>query len=375
MARVDADEKRKKAAWSAAAHLGGKDLSLWTSAYPSGFQPYRQSHFNYDEWEAAGYDPGLHRRTTSARTSTTTTTRTPRSSRASPASSSTTRSPRTSWRKSVRRPVRRPDRCRQHRRRLGEDHRPDRPRQPRIFFFFFFFLKKKKKKKKKKKGGGGGKKKKKGAQAYTVSDGPVPTLSSVTTSPRSSPSAATACRNPRVGGHYRRGQLDGEREIDAVVDRMSERGGERVRPPDQRRLALPPERRAGEPGDPRLRRVPRIRAPPRHRPERVRRLDEEQLRAACSARPSSSRAACTEPASATTHFTATLASTTTRLTPGARRARRGSARCCRARTRSGPEDGPPPRRTPPFRRPPLAPPRGYGDARPPPSARSAPLVP
>ncbi len=56
MARVDGDEKRKKAAWSAAAHLGGKDLSLWCSAYPSGFQPYRNSHFNYDEWEAAGYD-------------------------------------------------------------------------------------------------------------------------------------------------------------------------------------------------------------------------------------------------------------------------------------------------------------------------------
>ncbi|MFZ1468137.1 MAG: extracellular solute-binding protein [Paracoccaceae bacterium] len=53
---VSADEKKRKAAWSAAAHLGGKDLSLWTSAYPSGFQPYRNSHFNYDEWEAAGYD-------------------------------------------------------------------------------------------------------------------------------------------------------------------------------------------------------------------------------------------------------------------------------------------------------------------------------
>jgi multiple sugar transport system substrate-binding protein len=56
MATVDGDEKKKKAAWSAAAHLGGKDLSLWTAAYPSGFQPYRNSHFNYDEWEAAGYD-------------------------------------------------------------------------------------------------------------------------------------------------------------------------------------------------------------------------------------------------------------------------------------------------------------------------------
>jgi multiple sugar transport system substrate-binding protein len=56
MARVDGDPKKKKAAWSAAAHLGGKDLSLWMAAYPSGFQPYRNSHFNYDEWEAAGYD-------------------------------------------------------------------------------------------------------------------------------------------------------------------------------------------------------------------------------------------------------------------------------------------------------------------------------
>ncbi|NBZ88927.1 extracellular solute-binding protein [Stagnihabitans tardus] len=54
--RVSGDEKKRKAAWSAAAHLGGKDISLWTAAYPSGFQPYRNSHFNYDEWAAAGYD-------------------------------------------------------------------------------------------------------------------------------------------------------------------------------------------------------------------------------------------------------------------------------------------------------------------------------
>ena len=43
---VSGDEKKRKAAWSAAAHLGGKDLSLWTAAYPSGFQPYRNSHFH-----------------------------------------------------------------------------------------------------------------------------------------------------------------------------------------------------------------------------------------------------------------------------------------------------------------------------------------
>ena len=56
MARVDADAKKQKAAWSLAAHLGGKDISLWMAAYPSGFQPYRQSHFNIPEWVGAGYD-------------------------------------------------------------------------------------------------------------------------------------------------------------------------------------------------------------------------------------------------------------------------------------------------------------------------------
>lgn len=56
MATVNGDEKKTNAAWSAAAHLGGRDLSLWCSAYPSGFQPYRNSHFNIDEWEEAGYD-------------------------------------------------------------------------------------------------------------------------------------------------------------------------------------------------------------------------------------------------------------------------------------------------------------------------------
>ena len=55
MAHVDSDAKKHKAAWSAAAHLGGKDISLWASAYPSGFQPYRNSHFNVSEWVEAGY--------------------------------------------------------------------------------------------------------------------------------------------------------------------------------------------------------------------------------------------------------------------------------------------------------------------------------
>lgn len=59
MARVDSDAKKQKAAWSAAAHLGGKDLSIWTAMYPSGFQPYRNSHFDVPEWVDAGYDEGF----------------------------------------------------------------------------------------------------------------------------------------------------------------------------------------------------------------------------------------------------------------------------------------------------------------------------
>ena len=55
------DELKRKCAWSAAAHLGGKDLSLWMAAYPSGFQPYRNSHFNYRRVGGRGLRPGLHR--------------------------------------------------------------------------------------------------------------------------------------------------------------------------------------------------------------------------------------------------------------------------------------------------------------------------
>jgi multiple sugar transport system substrate-binding protein len=56
MKSVDGDPKRHKAAWSAAAHLGGKDLSMWTVAYPSHFEPHRKSHANVDNWLLAGYD-------------------------------------------------------------------------------------------------------------------------------------------------------------------------------------------------------------------------------------------------------------------------------------------------------------------------------
>jgi multiple sugar transport system substrate-binding protein len=56
MKKVDGDEKKKKAAWSAAAHLGGKNIALWMSAYPSGFQCYRNSQHHIEEWVGAGYD-------------------------------------------------------------------------------------------------------------------------------------------------------------------------------------------------------------------------------------------------------------------------------------------------------------------------------
>ena len=55
MNTVDSDPVKQKAAWSAAAHLGGKDISLWTACYPSGFQPYRTSHFNVADWVTVGY--------------------------------------------------------------------------------------------------------------------------------------------------------------------------------------------------------------------------------------------------------------------------------------------------------------------------------
>ncbi|HEY7035306.1 MAG TPA: ABC transporter substrate-binding protein [Thermomicrobiales bacterium] len=55
MNTVDSDPVKQKMAWSVAAHLGGKDISLWLACYPSGFQPYRNSHFNVDEWAVLGY--------------------------------------------------------------------------------------------------------------------------------------------------------------------------------------------------------------------------------------------------------------------------------------------------------------------------------
>src|SRR5688500_5271553 len=100
MARVDADAKKQKAAWSAAAHLGGKDISLWMAAYPSGFQPYRNSHFNIPEWVAAGYDEAFITSYLNSE-SNSYNTRIRRSNPGFRASSSTTAPPRTSWPRST----------------------------------------------------------------------------------------------------------------------------------------------------------------------------------------------------------------------------------------------------------------------------------
>jgi multiple sugar transport system substrate-binding protein len=54
--RVSGDEKKRKAAWSRRRIWAARTCRCGLAAYPSGFQPYRNSHFNYDEWEAAGYD-------------------------------------------------------------------------------------------------------------------------------------------------------------------------------------------------------------------------------------------------------------------------------------------------------------------------------
>ena len=128
MARVDSDAKKQKAAWSAAAHLGGKDLSLWTAMYPSGFQPYRNSHFNIPEWVAAGYDEAF---ITSYLKSEADSLQPPeRGDRAAhPRHLPVLQRRRGRAGQDLRRQDRCADRRRRHRRRLGEADRPDRPRQ------------------------------------------------------------------------------------------------------------------------------------------------------------------------------------------------------------------------------------------------------
>ena len=128
--RVSGDEKKRKAAWSAAAHLGGKDISLWMAAYPSGFQPYRNSHFQYDEWEAAGYDRAFVEDYLGSNLD----------SYNHPNAAIEPRIPgifqyysiaEDELVKGCQRPVRvGPGDGRRHRRGLGEDHRPDRAGEP-----------------------------------------------------------------------------------------------------------------------------------------------------------------------------------------------------------------------------------------------------
>jgi multiple sugar transport system substrate-binding protein len=43
------------AAWDLISHLSGKDLSAWMSVYPSGMNPWRESHFEAAEWEVSGF--------------------------------------------------------------------------------------------------------------------------------------------------------------------------------------------------------------------------------------------------------------------------------------------------------------------------------
>ncbi|MFT4037270.1 MAG: hypothetical protein QM692_03745 [Thermomicrobiales bacterium] len=44
-----------EAAWDLAAHLGGPEISTWLTLYPSGFQPFRESHFELQLWTDANY--------------------------------------------------------------------------------------------------------------------------------------------------------------------------------------------------------------------------------------------------------------------------------------------------------------------------------
>ena len=43
------------ASWDLISHLTGKDISAWMSVYPSGMNPWRESHFNAEEWEVSGF--------------------------------------------------------------------------------------------------------------------------------------------------------------------------------------------------------------------------------------------------------------------------------------------------------------------------------
>ena len=44
-----------EAAWDLISHLTGKDISQWMSIYPSGMNPWRNSHFTASEWVPSGF--------------------------------------------------------------------------------------------------------------------------------------------------------------------------------------------------------------------------------------------------------------------------------------------------------------------------------
>lgn len=43
------------ASWDLISHLTSKDISAWMSVYPSGMNPWRESHFNAEEWTVSGF--------------------------------------------------------------------------------------------------------------------------------------------------------------------------------------------------------------------------------------------------------------------------------------------------------------------------------
>ena len=61
MKSVDSDPRRHKAAWSVAAHLGGKDLSMWTAAYPSQVPALSQEPHRHRQLGSGRLRPRVHR--------------------------------------------------------------------------------------------------------------------------------------------------------------------------------------------------------------------------------------------------------------------------------------------------------------------------
>jgi multiple sugar transport system substrate-binding protein len=44
-----------EAAWDLVSHLTSKNASLWMNIYPSGMNPWRESHFNAEDWTVSGF--------------------------------------------------------------------------------------------------------------------------------------------------------------------------------------------------------------------------------------------------------------------------------------------------------------------------------